>query len=389
MTILHPTRIATQVRRRPARLPPSLRLVLAAVALLVAPWPGAGSASAQAPLFLVEEVGVDATAEDANAAREIALGAGMRDALERLLKRIAPREHYARLPNPSPEEVAGLVYGIEVHNERTSVTRYLASLTVSFAGDSIRGLLQAAGVPFTETPARPALVLPVYSSAGARILWDDPNPWRAAWDDVVGRDTLAPVVLPNGDLTDVALIGAAQAVAGDRARLDAIANRYGVLDVLVAEATVRFEIGSRTPSVDVVLRRSGASGEGVTIEGYRGQPGETVPELLARAVQEIANGREERWKRETLLQFGTQDSLIATVPIANLGEWVRVRRLLEEAPEVRIVDLMELSPGSAQVGVTFFGDSGRLVLALAQRDLVLGQEDGFWVLRLRSGAGAQ
>ena len=376
-------------RRRPAGSPPRWGLWFAAVVAITMPWLGLGPAGAQTPLFIVEEVGVDATAEDANAAREIALAAGMREALERLLRRITPRAHYARLPNPSREEVAALMFGIEIHNERTSATRYLANLTVSFAGDSIRGLLQGAGVPFTETAARPALVLPVYFSAGARILWDEPNPWRTAWADVAGRDTLTPVVLPNGDLTDVALIGAAQAVAGDRARLDAIANRYGVLDVLVAEATLRFEIGSRTPSVDVLLRRSGASGQGITIEGYRGEPQETVPALLARAVQAIAAGREERWKRDTLLVFGTQDSLVATVPLAGLAQWVTVRRRLEGAPEVRTVHVTEIFPTSAQVGVSFFGDTERLILALSQRDLLLRQEDGFWVLRLRPGAGAQ
>lgn len=352
---------------------------LAALALAAAP------AAAQNALFTVEHIAIDATAGDANAAREIALAAGMRKALDVLLRRITPRQHHGRLPTPGGVELQSLVFGIEIDNERTSDTRYLASLTVSFSRDAIRQVLQRAEVPFTETAARPALVLPVYNAAGAQLLWDEPNPWRDAWGAVRQRDTLTPLVLPNGDLTDVSLIGAAQASRGDDARLNAIATRYAVQDVLVAEANLRFEIGSRTPSIDVVLRSSGPDGERTTVEGYRGGAGETLNALLARAVADIAVGIEERWKRDTLLEFGTEGQFAATVPLAALAEWVDVRRRLEEAPEVRSVELTGLTRAEASIRVSYFGDPGRLRLALGQRGLDLAEQDGYWMLRLRTG----
>lgn len=343
-------------------------------------------AAAQEPLFVVEDIAIDATAGDANAARQIAHAAGMREALDVLLRRITPREHHGRLPAPGASEVVSLVFGIEIDNERTSPTRYLASLTVSFSREAIRTLLRRAEVPFTETAARPALVLPVYNAAGAQLLWDEPNPWREAWGVVRGRDTLTPLLLPNGDLTDVSLIGAAQASRGDDARLNAIANRYGVQDVLVAEANLRFEIGSRTPSIDVVLRSHGPGGERTTVQGFRGAERETVNELLARAVSVISLGLEERWKRDTLLEFGTEGQLAATVPLGGLEEWAAIRARLEAAPEVKTVELSEISRAEAVILVSYFGDAGRLVLALGQRDLELTEEDGFWFLTMREGA---
>ncbi|MDA0654076.1 MAG: DUF2066 domain-containing protein [Proteobacteria bacterium] len=341
-------------------------------------------ASAQNALFTVEDIAIDATAGDANAAREIALAAGMREALDVLLRRITPRQHHGRLPTPGAAALQSLVFGFEIDNERTSDTRYLASLTVSFSRDAIRQELQRAEVPFTETAARPALVLPVYNAAGAQLLWDEPNPWRDAWGAVRQRDTLTPLLLPNGDLTDVSLIGAAQASRGDDARLNAIATRYAVQDVLVAEANLRFEIGSRTPSIDVVLRSSGPDGEHTTVEGYRGGNGEMLNALLARAVADIALGIEERWKRDTLLEFGTEGQLAATVPLAALEEWVDVRRRLEAAPEVKTVELTGLTRAEASIRVSYFGDPGRLRLALGQRGLALAEQDGYWTLTRRT-----
>jgi hypothetical protein len=344
-------------------------------------------ASAQAvDPFVVQGIAVDATAADANQAREIAINNGMREAFQRMVRRLVPREQYGRIPDPRAADLAAMTFSFQVENERTSPTRYLANLTVTFKRDEVRALLQRAALPFAETATRPVLVVPVYNAAGTSLLWDDPNPWRQSWAIARGRDSLSPMVLPAGDLIDVGLISAAQALAGDRARLTALAQRYGVEDVLVAQATLRFEIGSRVPSVDVALRRFGPAGEGTTIEGYRGDAAEPVQALLQRAVETIVLGIEERWKRETLLAFGNEATLSATVPLAALADWVQVRQRLERSPEVKAVQIAEVSTTSAQVVLHYFGDAGRLVVALAQRGLVLGERDGFWTLTLRPGA---
>ncbi len=350
---------------------------------------GAHSTAAQEAEFLVEGVEVDATAADANAAREVALEAGMRTAYHRLLERMTPRSFYGQHPEPIPAQVAGLVYGIEVRNEKTSATRYLASLTVSFQKEAVRALLRARAIPFAETASKPLLVLPVYTAAGAQILWDDPNPWRDAWGDVRGRDSLLPLVIPNGDLTDVALIGAGQAAAGNRVQIAAIAGRYGVEDALVAHATLRTEIASRTQTIDVALRRFGPAGERTTVESFRGQPQEPLADLFARAVKEIAIRMEEQWKADTLLESGTQGRLAATVPIGALSEWVAIRARLEQAPEVTSILLSDISRSSAHIELGFYGEPNRLVLALAQRDLQLRAEEGFWILRLRGPEAAR
>ena len=345
-------------------------------------------AAAQQPVFVVDGVGVDVTAEDANAARAVALQAGMRAAYHRLLRRLTPRSSYDLHPEPVPARLASLVYGIEVGNERTSATRYLASLTISFHKAEIRALLRSNGIPFAETPSKPLLVLPVYSAAGAQLLWDEPNAWRAAWGTVRGTDSLLPLVIPNGDLTDVALIGAAQAAAGERARISAIAGRYGVEDAVVAHASLTTAIGSRNPSIDVAMRRFGPAGESTVVQGFRGRPEETLAGLLLRAVEEIAMGMEEQWKRDTLLESGTQGRLPVTVPITALAEWVAIAERLEQAPEVTAVRLGDISKASAHIELGFYGAPERLALALAQRDLHLQEEEGFWILRLYGGGAA-
>ena len=366
-----------------------VRALGAALAVLLTLWLAVAAAPAVAQgVFVVDGIRVDATAADANAAREVALATGTREAYRKLLEQIVPREFHARLPDPRAPDLTGMVFSLQVENERTSPTRYLANLTVNFRRDAIRALLQRSQVPFAETASRPVLIVPVYNAAGATLLWDDPNPWRQAWGFARDRNSLSPMVLANGDLTDVGLISAAQAAGGDRSRLSAIAQRYGVEDVLVAQANLRFEIGSRIPSIDIVLRRFGPSGEGTTIEGFRGEAAEPVQALLARAVASIVTGIEERWKREHLLAFGNEAVLSANVPLATLGDWIGIRQRLERAPEIKAVELAEISTTGAQVMLRYFGQAGSLVTALAQRGLILSESGGYWTLTLRPGAPA-
>ena len=197
-----------------------------------------------------------------------------------------------------------------------------------------------------------------------------------------GRDTLLPLVIPNGDLTDVALIGAGQAVAGNRTQIAAIAGRYGVEDALVAFASLSTEIASRSQTINVTLRRFGPGGERTTVESFRGQPQEPLADLLARSVADIVVRLEEQWKADTLLETGAEARLAATIPIADLADWLAIRARLEQAPEVTKIVLSDISRSAAHIEVGFFGAPERLALALAQRDIQLLAEDGFWVIRL-------
>ncbi len=356
--------------------------------VLVGGWltllPGANGVRAQ-DVFTVTGVAVDATAKTATAARAEALMAGQREAFYRLLRRLTPQSSYHRHPLLEDETVTALIDSFEIADEKRSSTRYLASLSVRFKPDEVRALLRRQGLPFSETASKPVLVLPVYETAGARNLWDDPNPWRVAWAGLEGRDSFVPLVVPYGDLTDVGTIGAAQALDGNAERLQAIAKRYGVADVVVVHAVLRRDLAAGVPQLMVTLRRSGPSGEETVVESFRGGRGEGVPDLLGHAAAAIARRLEEDWKLATRLQFESEGRLAASVPLVGLADWIVVRDRLGAMAEIRKLELAEISSEQVQVVLHYLGTPQRLAVSLAQRDLVLADENGFWVLRRRDG----
>ncbi|MCE2492510.1 MAG: DUF2066 domain-containing protein [Alphaproteobacteria bacterium] len=338
--------------------------------------------------FSVSDVGVDAVAETATEAREIAVASGQREALDRLIRRLTLRENRLQIPELADAAIAPLVRGIEIEEEKTSSKRYLASLTVSFKKNEVRTLLRGNGIPFSETPSKPLLVLPVYEAAGARNLWDDSNPWWVAWQARSERDSLVPLVIPVGDLTDIATIGAQQALSGDDQPLAVIARRYGAADVLVAHAILRHDLAAGIPRLSVTLHRHGSESNSIVVESFSGVSRTMVDGLLERAAEEVASQIEENWKRLTLLRFEDEGMLSARVPLSGLVDWVEVRSRLSRAPEVSRVEILQVNREAAQVALHYFGSPQQLAVTLAQRDLDLVGEEGSWSVRLREKRGA-
>lgn len=362
-------------------------LVAAALALCVAtPSRAAGDPEA----FTMRAVAVDATADSAAAARDKALAAGQAVAFERLFARLALASDRDKLPPIGPEALNDLVKDFEVADEKTSAVRYLALMTVRFKPEAVRALLRERGVGFAETGSKPLLVLPVQEVAGALALWDEPNPWRAAWAVLPPSDGLVPIVRAKGDLQDVALIGAEQAVRGDDRRLGAIARRHGAADVLVARAAMRYPEGAAAveggsgPWLQVTLMRFGtAQLEQTRVEAFFREPGETDDALLARAAATIAGQVQENWKRNNRLRFDTGDELTVEVPLASLAQWIDIKAKLDAVPFIRRADLIFLNRKGARLRLNFIGDEEQLRVALLQSDLAL--ERGATSLVLRAG----
>ena len=351
---------------------------------------GATAARVQAiDVFEVKGVHVDVTAETAAAAREEALADGERLAFRRLLERLTLLADRDRLPELGREEITAYVKDFSVAEEKASAVRYLATLDFRFKQEDVRRLLIDYALPFAETTSKPLLVLPVYEAAGALMLWDDPNPWRDAWAARPIAGGLVPLVLPLADLSDIAAIGAEQAVEGDAQRLAAIAAKYGAGDVLVAHGILRLDTRRGLPDLEVYLTRYGtALQEQTMVQTFAAAANESLDELLRRAAAALTRQVEDNWKRDNLLRFGRPAVLAVTVRIRGLGDWLAVRKRLQGVAVIRRTDLVLLSRAEVRVNLHYIGESEQLTLALEQADLTLSREDDEWILGLKPASSA-
>lgn len=348
----------------------------------------AQASDAAAAVYTVANVPVDATATSADAARETARLQGEHQAYRILLARLTRASDASRLPPASDATLNDLIQGFEVANERHSTVRYLANYTFHFRPDAVRQLLRGAGVPFAETPSKPLVVLPVFGNGATTTLWEDPNPWRAAWNQRDAPAGLVPLVMPFGGAEDIAVIDGKTALSGDNNALAAISKRYDGADVLVAKATVT-NAGAANESLAVTATRFSA-GSGAAPQSWTGSyalgAGEDEAALLARAVAGTVAQIEDAWKAANILDLSQVATLTATLPISGLQDWVGVRQRLGAIPAVQKTDLTAIDRQQAEIIIHYVGDLAQLQLALAQNDLSLTGNPPAYVLAPDSAA---
>lgn len=335
-------------------------------------------------IFTAVNLPVDVTAESALEAREKALQDGQRMALRRVLTRITLRTDHSSLPEPDDKAIEQMVATVAVANEKTSTVRYLAKVTVRFHRSAVRQLLLDAGIRFSETRAKPILVLPVLEKGAALSLFENSNIWRNAWAGLdLAQDALMPLRLPLGDLMDITTITAQAALAGRDDLLKVIAHRYEVNNILVAHAVLNIDLrAGGLPRVAVNLLRFGPGGKSFEVLDYTVRVGNDLEEAMGRLALLVAMDQQEQWKRRTQLSFGEEISLSALVPLSDLSDWLTVRKRLAASAMVSGFQLQGISLQDAQVVIDYLGDADSLAVSLAQRDLKLVLVDGFWMLSL-------
>ncbi len=352
------------------------------ILLLAALMPALGATPARAEsadLYTVTGVQVQASGARPELARAKAVAAGEAVALGRLLRKLTLAEDHARLPKPDAEAVRGAVRNFSVESENQQGDKYTASIAYRFDRDAIRAMLESASIPFLDAPSPPLVLLPVWREEGKPTLWDDPNPWREAWQRHEPEDTLVEFARLRADLADLKAISGEEAAAGNRAAINRIADHYKAGLIAVALATV--EKGQRRIAVtlyDVANGRTSAIGT---------FPAGTDAAGLDKAAQQIARAIDAGWKKSAIAV--EQNAVVVRIraPLQGLDHWIRIRQTLSSMPQLRSLTTVSMSPGEALIELRFAGTMAELRRQLEQKGMAITPEPAaaggteVWLLR--------
>lgn len=367
------------------RFPAARLLLFACFAVLVA---GISVPRAAPELYSEQGIEVDVTAESAVAARQLAVEQAQRLGLERLLRRLAAPEAAARLPDVDTLDLQRLVRGYTVEEEKRSPTRYIGRITVHYREDAVRALLERAGVAAVLEPSPPLLLLPLVAEDGEPRLAGEFHPWWRAWVAELERNTITTLVLPLGDLADLAAVRR-HLERDDPEEPVALARRYDLDAALIALARVAGSDDEGGPlRLELELCTFGDWPRVEQSSVLERRPGEDGEALWRRAAVIAKAWLDAAWKRDNLVRTDVRDSRRLLVPLADLAGWVQIRRRLESVPEIRSVRIVRLTRELAELSVEFVGGDARLEQRLLERGLQPMAENGTWRLR-PVGAGEE
>lgn len=336
-----------------------------------------GFAHAQDSLYTVEGVEVDATAANAVAAREKAFEEAQVKAFAALAERLLTIEELAAYPMPDAATISGFVQDFEVTNEQLSAVRYKGVYTFRFRPSSVETHLStrersevstsaSASVNSSASSRKPVLVLPFMLVGTRTVLWDDNNPFMAAFAraENAGQGALVPTIRPLGDLEDVSQIRDDQALNYDKSLLAKMTQRYDAQDAVILLAERRAQ-GGLTVSV---YSTQGALPEFLKAVTVEADPQTPEPMLFDRAVAEVQAVLKETGKKQAQQQARALETatLKARARFSSVQEWVRLKRAIESVSGVSALQVQGIKPKEAVVEISYAGGLERLTFALSQ-----------------------
>jgi uncharacterized protein DUF2066 len=353
-----------------------------AVALTMALIVVAGAAAASDKAYTVANYPVEASAENAVAAKKKALADGQQAAFRSLLKRLMPVTAYSKAKLFASIQAADLIDSFRVRSERNSSTEYIATYDFTFRAKAIRDLLRGQGIPFTDEQAPVTVVIPVWQGGTPK----DQAGWTASWKGLDLEYSLTPVKLETLP-KDVAPDLVAAVVAGDIGARRTLAVQYKSDRLLVALA----KADAATGRLAVTLAGADAVGPFVLARQYRVDPADPgyTRELAAVVSLRIVEGR---WKAvhthgsglDTVSDTGASGAtdLLIAVEFRGMSEWQDISRKLSATPGVEELDVAGLSARGARVTLRYADGVEALASVLAQQGMSLRSSGGTWVLSL-------
>lgn len=399
--------------------------VLAAEALSVAP--------VIEPLTVADVI-IDKTAKNAVVARNEAMVEAQRVAFQKLAERNMTPDAFKTLKLPDDKTIMTLVQDFEIKNEQLSATRYVANFTVRFR-EGVKNyvnIVMPMAVASEATPIegttggreivtlvsnapRNILLLPYLEDvSGKSLLWEDANPWRAAWQAVNPQLKNGKVTIPLGDISDVSAGSSDVVWSGDYSVIEKMRTNYGVDEVVLAAANksgtvmsidlYSFKGGTlnRLPTLTPVI------GERSDAEAYRLGVDEvlaalanpqslSLPSNTAAAISQELTGTTviddmaatnglPTTTTITTTTTSTEQPMIATevAPLnaigadvdaamifSDAGTWMEMqKRLATVVPPVQLT-IRALASDGAQFSMSFPGNVGTLRAALAEKGILM------------------
>lgn len=344
-----------------------MREITRFAAVLAASLALAGTAFAQSPVYSVRDLPIDKTAPSAAEATNQGRAEARVIGAQRLIERLTLPEDRSSARQPIDAATVARSYrSVQSQGEKSSSVaggiRATGFVTWSYRENEVRSYLDSLGVPYVDSQAALAMIVPV-AAAGV-----DPGQWGAQWTTVANGQTV-------GKSDDTVLTPYVASTEGWSRRpawmdiqeeLTRVRADHGV----IAEA---YQQGAQY-YVRLVDMRTNVPNPDIGVAG----PFVSLQSAQAGAVMEM----QRAWKTASIVRGSGATNLTLVATFTDISEWVKIRRGLETSRLVKQLNIESLSTAGADISFAYSGRPDQLAADLRSKGIDLSGSNGNWLLRV-------
>ena len=333
--------------------------------------------------YVVPDIEINITAGSIEATRREALLTTRQQGFERLLRALTLREDHPRLPQLASADVRLFAQGVDVNSERFTQDSYYALMSWRFDKKLVRELLQHLDIPFVGDDVGKVIILPIYSSAGVSLLWDDNNQWLQAW-------RVVPLVSPfyRHVIPDDAPLLSSETESDYYDDLKNLAQKRLAKRLVVAIATPTYNADKQLSLLTIDGGEYQFSAR-LPVDTFSlfvtRQRKESEDDVFLRAAEITQEFLEQRWKKRNLVRFDAEQ-IVGNIDIKVLyqgfADWIDVKKRLQSNPSLSKMDVATLSRDHAVVNVFVSAGIEDFQRQLARQGLSLdyADDEDTWIL---------
>lgn len=344
-----------------------MRKITRFAALAVASLALAGTAFAQSPVYSVRDLPIDKIAPSAAEATNQGRAEARVTGAQRLIERLTLPEDRASARQPIDAATVARSYrSVQSQGEKSSSVaggiRATGFVTWSYRENEVRSYLDSLGVPYVDSQAALAMIVPV-AAAGV-----DPAQWGAQWTTVANGQTVGK----SDDTVLTPYVGSTEGWSRRPAWMDIqeeltrVRADHGV----IAEA---YQQGAQY-YVRLIDMRTNIPNPDIGVAG----PFVSLQSAQAGAVMEM----QRAWKAASIVRGTGSSNLTLVAAFADISEWVKIRKGLETSRLVKQLNVESLSTVGADISFAYTGRPDQLAADLRSKGVDLSGSDGNWLLRV-------
>lgn len=328
------------------------------------------SARAGQPSYSAD-VTVDVTADNASAARELAMRRANRQAVSAIAANFTTREGVTVLNKLTDDQLLNFIRETTVLEEKTSNVRYLAKLRITANDKILRQYLQEKNVPLVVASSAEVMVIPVFREGPdmPALLWETESPWRAAWQQNPPTVGSVRFFMPTEDAAPF-LTSAEQALGLDAELFGRLSSLNGGGDVYVAEA---YYNGDDALAVSIINPRNGKR-QIFSVGGPR------TSELFNQAARETGMRIADELKGRTVVTSTEPETITVLYKFKTLSSWLKTEEKIAAVTAVEDIRINAIGNGRIQFQISYVGDLDTLAGALRSARLLLSETGGYFTL---------